>query len=68
VAVANVKGTLRGAHHGVTPKNLQGYLSEFCWKFSRRNFNGELFGRLLYTCIRGKSLIWSAFAAAPGPP
>ena len=68
ILIANVKGTLRGVHHGVTPKNLQGYLSEFCWKFSRRNFNGELFDRLLYTCIKGKSLTWSALAAAHGPP
>ena len=66
ILIANVKGTLRGVHHGVTPKNLQGYLSEFCWKFSRRNFNGELFDRLLYTCIRGKPLTWAVLAAGPG--
>jgi transposase-like protein len=52
ILIANAKGTIRGVHHGVTPKNLQGYLSEFCWRFSRRNFNGELFDRLLYACIK----------------
>ena len=51
IMIANVKGTLRGVHHGVTPKNLQGYLSEFCWRFSRRRFGPELFDRLLWTCI-----------------
>ncbi len=54
--------TIRGVHHGVTPKNLQGYLSEFCWRYSRRNFNGELFDRLLWTCIRGKPLTWSVLS------
>ena len=68
ILIANAKGTIRGVHHGVTPKNLQGYLSEFCWRFSRRNFNGELFDRLLWTCIKVKPLTWGVLTGAPAPP
>ena len=58
ILIANVKNMIRGTHHGVSPKHLQPYLSEFCWRFSRRQFSGELFDRLLYTCITGSSLSW----------
>ena len=51
ILVANAKNTIRGAHHGVSPTYLQRYLSEFCWRFSRRRFGPELFDRLLWTCI-----------------
>ena len=53
ILVANAKNTIRGVHHGVSPAYLQQYLSEFCWRFSRRKFAPELFDRLLYTCIVG---------------
>lgn len=51
VLIANAKGMIRGIHHGVSQKHLQAYLSEFCWRFSRRQFEGELFDRLLVACI-----------------
>lgn len=51
ILIANAKNTIRGAHHGVSPTHLQAYLSEFCWRFSRRRFGPELFDRLLWTCI-----------------
>lgn len=63
ILIANAKGIIRGVHHGVYPKNLQGYLSEFCWRFSRRNFEGELFDRLLWACIGGSPLTWDALTA-----
>ena len=53
ILIANVKGMLRGVHHGVSPDHLQPYLSEFCWRFSRRHCQGELFDRLLRACITG---------------
>lgn len=60
IVIANVKGMLRGVHHGVSPGHLQAYLSEFCWRFSRRHFDGELFDRLLWTCIAGGApLTWA---------
>ncbi len=60
ILIANVKGMLRGVHHGVSPDHLQPYLSEFCWRFSRRHFEGELFDRLLWACITGGDpLTWA---------
>jgi hypothetical protein len=32
--VANVKGTIRGAYHGVRSKHLSRYLSKFCYRFN----------------------------------
>ena len=58
ILIANAKNMIRGTHHGVSPKHLQPYLSEFSWRFSRRRFHGELFDRLLYTCITGTGLTW----------
>jgi len=52
ILASNVKAMIRGVHHGVSPQRLQGYLSEFCWRFSRRMFTGELFDRLLWSCIQ----------------
>jgi len=34
--IANVKGNIRGVYHGVSPKHLSRYLSEFCYRFDRR--------------------------------
>ena len=64
ILIANVKGILRGVHHGVSPKHLQAYLSEFCWRFSRRRWEGELFDRLLFTAIQGNPLRWRELIGA----
>lgn len=64
IVIANVKGMIRGVHHGVSPKYLQPYLSEFCWRFSRRRFEGELFDRLLYSCITARPLTWGQLVGA----
>jgi len=34
--IANIKGNIRGVHHGVSPKHLSRYLAEFCYRFNRR--------------------------------
>lgn len=64
ILIANAKNMIRGAHHGVSRKHLQPYLSEFCWRFSRRRFGGELFDRLLWACINGFRLTWDQLAGA----
>lgn len=63
VLLANVKGMLRGVHHGVSRKHLQPYLSEFCWRFSRRFFEAELFDRLLRACICARPPTYRELAA-----
>lgn len=52
ILASNAKAMIRGVHHGVSPHRLQAYLSEFCWRFSRRSFKDEHFDRLLWSCIQ----------------
>lgn len=49
--IANIKGNLRGVHHGVTKKYLARYLDEFCYRFNRRFAVDQIFLCLLNTCI-----------------
>jgi len=64
ILVANAKNTLRGVHHGVSPRHLQSYLSEFCWLFSRRRFGGELFDRLLCCLVDGEPVTYQDMVLA----
>ena len=45
--VGNAKTVINGTYHGTSTKHLQMYLSEFCYRFNRRFFNGAIFDRLL---------------------
>lgn len=64
ILASNVKAMIRGMHHGVSPRRLQSYLCEFCWRFSRRTFTGELFDRLLWSCIQAEPLTYHQLVAA----
>ncbi len=66
-AAGTLKKNLLGSQHGVTPKNLQRYLSEFCWRFSRRTREEDPFDLLLEACLKGSVLTWAALARGPGP-
>ena len=49
-AASNVKKWLLGTHHGaVSPKHLQSYLDEYCFRYNRRNTNGVV--RLVARCL-----------------
>ena len=54
--ISNVKGWIRGVHHGIFPKHLQSYLAEFCYKFNRRFWQPQLFNRLLFACVNTSSI------------
>ena len=47
IAIANAKTLFADMYHGVKPEFLQEYLNEFCYKFNRRYFGEDLFGRLV---------------------
>lgn len=47
IAIANAKTLLADMYHGVRAEFLQEYLNEFCYKFNRRYFGEDLFGRLV---------------------
>lgn len=64
ILASNAKAMIRGTHHGVSPVRLQGYLSEFCWRFSRRMFTGELFDRLLWSLIEAEPVTYRQLVTA----
>jgi transposase len=44
-----VKNALKGVHHGVSDKWLQGYLNEYCWRYNNRGRQNSMFRDLLET-------------------
>jgi len=64
---SNLKTSIIGSQHGVGPKNLHRYCSEYCWRFTRRNRAGDPFDALLSACLRGRPLTWKELASDPGP-
>jgi len=56
IIIGNVKGVLKGVHHGVSPKHLQRYLAEFCYKFNRRYFEQNIFFNLFSACVNTKTI------------
>ena len=50
-AISNLKTLIVGTYHGLDSKHLQAYFNEYCYRFNRRKFKGQLFNRLLNACI-----------------
>lgn len=57
--ISNVKALIAGTYHGLDEKHLQTYLDEFCYRFNRRKFKGELFNRLLSCCATTRTIAYS---------
>jgi transposase-like protein len=55
--ISNAKAFVDGTYHGLGQKHLQAYLDEFCYRFNRRFFPNELFGRLLNACVSASPFI-----------
>ncbi len=51
-AISNAKKKLLGLHHHVKDNYMQNYLNEFCYKFNRRYFGENLFGRLVIATMQ----------------
>lgn len=50
ILVSNAKTFILGTYHGLAATHLQAYLDEYCFRFSRRAWHGQLFGRTLSAC------------------
>lgn len=61
--ISNAKALIDGTFHGLDQKHLQSYLNEFCYRFNRRKFKGELFNRLLSCCASTATITYSELAA-----
>lgn len=59
IIIGNVKGSIRGVHHGVSPKYLKWYLANYTYLFNRRFWFQQLFDRLLYACINSKTITFA---------
>lgn len=46
IAISNAKAFVLGTYHGLPSKNLDAYLDEYRFRFSRRSFGPHLFDRL----------------------
>jgi transposase-like protein len=56
---SNAKSYLLGTLHGVGKKHLQEYLDEFCYRFNRRNWEAQIFERLVTACVHSKGVTYS---------
>ena len=61
--IANVKGNIRGVYHGVSPKHLSRYLSEFCYRFNRRFWEPQMFDRILTACVNSATITYAELKA-----
>lgn len=46
-AIQQLKSWIRGIHHSVDPRFLQGYLNEFCYRLNRSLFKETIFDNLI---------------------
>jgi len=52
VIISNFKRGVLNVFHGVSPKHLQSFLDEFCYRLNRRHQRTDLFRRILNRCVR----------------
>ena len=61
--VSNVKAFINGTYHGLDKKHLDYYLAEFCYRFNRRFDIGQLFSKLLHSCVIGVKINYAELTA-----
>ena len=61
--LSNAKAFVAGTFHGLGQKHLQRYLDEFCYRFNRRFFEGELFNRILKSCTCSNKIKYTELTA-----
>lgn len=59
-AISLAKRFILGTYHGVSGKRLQRYLDEFCFRWNRRFFHGNVFLRLLNTACLAAPVTYAA--------
>ena len=59
ILISNAKAFILGTFHGVDKKHLQAYLDEFCYRFNRRNWEPQLFDRLVTACINSRGICFA---------
>jgi transposase-like protein len=59
IVISLFKRFLMGTFHGVSAQYLPEYLQEFCYRFNRRQWEGQIPHRLLNICIAHKPIQWA---------
>ena len=49
--IQQLKGWIRGIHHSVSSRHLQGYLDEFCFRFNRNKYKASIFDKLIQRMV-----------------
>lgn len=62
--ISNAKAFIGGTFHGLDAKHLQAYLNEFCFRTNRRQFEGQMFNRLLTACISTSTATYADLTAS----
>lgn len=57
-AISNLKALIAGTYHGLDKKHLQAYFNEYCYRYNRRGFKGQLFNRLLKACLETTTITY----------
>jgi transposase-like protein len=63
ILIGNIKGSIRGVHHGVSGKYLKHYLIEYCYKFNRRFIEKSMFTKLLNNCALTQTITFAELRA-----
>jgi len=59
VMIGNIKGIIKGVHHGVRGKHLQRFLDEFCYRFNRRFIENNMFVHLIRACTNTQTITFA---------
>lgn len=59
ILISNAKSFILGTYHGVSPKHLKHYLSEYCFRFNRRFWESQLFGRLVNAAVNARPVTYA---------
>jgi transposase-like protein len=62
--IQGVKSWIRGIYHKVSPKYLQAYLDEYCYRFNRNIFKDSIFDNLIQRMIHAKPKPYKSFFEA----
>jgi len=55
IIISNIKAFMAGTYHGLSDIHLQAFLDEFCYRFNRRFWQGQLLARTLVSCSHSLS-------------
>ena len=59
ILISNVKAFIAGTYHGVSNKHLRRYLAEYCYRFNRRFWESQLFGRLVNAVVNSSPVTYA---------